>query len=296
MLHPGHVVVVGSGNLDIVMALERLPRPGETIMGDRMEEVAGGKGLNQAIAAARHATSAFVGCFGNDAAGSLLKQRLEGAGVDTEYLVRGVEPTGRAFIQVTPDGENNIVVVSLANSRLDADHVVAALDVLRPAVVLTQLEIPFRAVEATAEWSESNGAIFVLNPSPIIELPRSLLERCDPLILNAAEAESILGTGSAHVPRSSNDVSAEDLAARLAELVRSVVVTDGSHGAYVGTGHGGIRKIAGKQVVAVDTTGAGDEFAGVLSAGLARGVDLGQAAEMANESAARLVQVQRSER
>jgi len=250
----------------------------------------------RAIAAARHATSSFVGCIGNDAAGTLLKQRLEGAGVDTEYLVRGVEPTGRAFIQVTPDGENNIVVVSLANSRLDADHVVAALDVLRPAVVLTQLEIPFRVVEATAEWSESKGAIFVLNPSPIMGLPGPLPESCDPLILNAAEAESILGGGSADVPRSSNDASAEGLAARLAELVRSVVVTDGSHGAYVGTGHGGIRKIAGKQVVAVDTTGAGDEFAGVLAAGLARGVDLEHAAEMANESAARLVQVRRSER
>ena len=306
------VAVVGSANLDVVVTLARFPQPGETVIGDALEEVGGGKGANQAMAAARgsaHAAAlgggaaasgaaraaapgadtAFVGCVGRDEAGDQLIAGLERAGVRTDYVMRCSKPTGRAFIQVTPDGENSIVVMALANSRLDVDKVVAALDALSPAVVLCQLEIPLESVEAAARWTEQSGATFVLNPSPFRPLPASLLQRCDPLIVNAAEAEAVLRDG-----RSIDGLEA--LGAAVAELSRSVVVTAGSRGAYVGTATHGISSIDGKPVVAVDTTGAGDEFAEQVAAGLARGLDLFAAADIANDAAARLVQVPRRER
>jgi ribokinase len=293
-----------------VVTLQRFPQPGETVIGDGLDEVGGGKGANQAMAAARggalaaapgaaRATSpgagtAFIGCVGRDVAGDLLVAGLERAGVRTDYVMRCSEPTGRAFIQVTPDGENSIVVMALANSRLDRDTVVAALDALSPAVVLCQLEIPLGTVEATARWTEQSGATFVLNPSPIRPLPSSLLQRCDPLIVNATEAEALLHSGGRGPEGRTNGL--DDLAAAFAELSRSVVVTAGSRGAYVGTATHGISRLDGQPVVAVDTTGAGDEFAGQVAAGLARGLDLLAAADIANEAAARLVQVPRSER
>lgn len=296
MLNSVHVAVVGSANLDVVMTLERVPHPGETVMGDSFEEVAGGKGANQAIGAARGATAAFVGCVGRDDAGFLLKRGLEQAGVDTQHLVQCSEPTGRAFIQLTPDGENSIVVMALANGSLDSNHVLASLDALKPSVVLTQLEIPIEVVEAVARWAESNGARFVLNPSPIMALSRSLLDCCDPIILNAVEAKAILRSTVGHEPLTSEDSTVAELAALVAALARSVVVTDGSRGAYVGTAGHGISRIPGKKVRALDTTGAGDEFAGALAGGLALGLDLERAADLANDAAARLVQVSRNQR
>jgi ribokinase len=293
MANPTQVAIVGSANVDIVMTLERFPRPGETVIGDRLEEVGGGKGANQAMAAARGATTAFVGCVGHDEAADLVIRGLERAGVVTGFLMRCGAPTGRAFIQVTPDGENSIVVMALANSSLVADSVVAALDALAPAVVLSQLEVPLPTVEAAARWTQENGATFVLNPSPLRPLAAWLLEQCDPLIVNAAEAEAVLHSVGRH---DADHGGIGALAAAVADLARSVVVTDGSRGAYVGTAADGISHIGGKSVPAVDTTGAGDEFAGQVAAGLARGLDLHGAAELGNEAAARLVQIPRRER
>ncbi len=294
MNRPSQVVVVGSANVDVVMTLQRFPQPGETVIGDRLEEVGGGKGANQAMAAARGAETTFVGCIGRDEAGDLLVRGLNRAGVRTEHVLRCDEPTGRAFIQVTPDGENSIVVMALANGSLSVDSVVAALEALHPAVVLCQLEIPLVAVEAAARWTSDNGRAFVLNPSPIRPLAPWLLKLCDPLILNAAEAEAVLQSSGSS--RGGAEADTGDLAAAVAELAQSVVVTVGSRGAYVGTAAGGISHIDGKPVEAVDTTGAGDEVAGQVAAGLARGLDLHRAAELANEAAARLVQIPRGER
>lgn len=296
MLNSGHVAVVGSANLDVVMALERFPQAGETVIGARLEEVGGGKGANQAVAAARCTTTTFIGCIGQDEAGTLLMRGLQRAGVHTEYVMRCSEPTGRAFIQVTPDGENSIVVMALANSSLETDAVLAALDALRPAVVLTQLEIPLETVDGAARWAERNGATFVLNPSPFTAMPRSLLECCDPLIVNAAEAEAVLHSTGLLQHRVATGASVGELAVLVAGLARSVVVTDGSRGAHVGTSRNGVSSIDGERVVAVDATGAGDELAGTLAAGLALGLGLQRSAELANEAAARLVQIPRSQR
>ena len=288
------VAVVGSANLDLVMAVHRLPAPGETVLGQELSEVAGGKGLNQAIAAARHSSSTLIGCVGNDPAAKTLEEVLQEAGVDTRHLQRSSGPTGRAFISVAADGENSIVVLPLANRALDVSNVLRALDAIRPAVVLSQLEIPIDVVQHVASWSAANGARFVLNPSPVTALERTLLEVSDPLIVNASEARAILrsigSTTSMNVP------NAESAARALLAVTSSVVVTDGSHGAWAGSTPDEVNLVPGHSVVARDTTGAGDEFAGVLAAHLAGGMALREAATMANEAAARLVQIPRVER
>ncbi|MBW3620025.1 MAG: ribokinase, partial [Actinobacteria bacterium] len=203
------------------MRVARFPAAGETVLADRLEEVAGGKGLNQAIAAAGRGPCAFVGAIGDDAAGRMLLDRLQRGGVDTTWVAWVSEPTGRAFIEVVPDGENRIVVAPLANGHLGADVVRDALDRLAPAVVLAQLEVPLEAVAAAAAWTAAHDARFVLNASPVAALPHDLLARCDPLVVNRVEASAMLPHGA----RPGEDVGAS--ADRLAEQVTSVVVTDG---------------------------------------------------------------------
>jgi len=278
---------VGSANLDVVVTVERFPGPGETVLGGELLEIAGGKGLNQAVAAARSGPSALVGCVGDDDAGRLLLSRLTEAGVDTRAVRRVSTPTGRAFIQVAPEGENSIVVAAAANSELTPDDVVAALDELAPGLVLAQLEVPLESVEAAAQWVSDRGARFVLNPSPVRELPERLLAWCDPLVVNRTEAAQLLGAGSGS--------AADELAPRLLEQVRSVVVTDGPRGAHVAWA-GEVEHVPGVPVEAVDTTGAGDEFVGHLVAALARGEALIDGVAGANRAAARVVGIPRTQR
>jgi ribokinase len=293
MTHGRGVAVVGSANLDVVVSLARFPGPGETVLGDDLEEVAGGKGLNQAIAAARHSPTTFIGCVGSDEAGEQLLGRLNRAGVDTAHTWRADGPTGRAFIQVTPDGENSIVVTALANRRLEAATVVRALEAVAPAVVLAQLEIPFETVEAAAGWAAGSGARFVLNPSPVQPLPASLLALCDPVVVNMSEAAAIVGAPPA---ADDGDASAEGLARTLLDRTRSVALTHGGRGVFVAEEGGGVSHVPGHRVPVVDTTGAGDEFAGALAAALGAGLSLESAATVANDAAARLVQIPRRER
>ena len=281
------VAVVGSANLDIVVAVKRFPAPGETVLGGTLVEAAGGKGLNQAIAAARAASTALVGCVGDDSAGQMLITRLEDAGVDTRHVRRVATPTGRAFIQVAPDGENSIVVAAAANAELTSEDVQQALDWLRPAVVLAQLEVPLESVLAAANWAGEHGARFVLNPSPVQQLPDRLIPACDPLVVNAFEAAEVLGAAPG------TDIT--ELASGLGSRAASVVVTDGPRGAHVGTSTS-VQHVPGQRVEAVDTTGAGDEFAGFLAASLATGGALAEAAAGANRAAARVVSVARGRR
>lgn len=279
------VVVVGSTNLDVVVTLARRPAPGETVLGSSYVETAGGKGANQAMAAARVATTAFVGCVGRDAAGEVLLDALRDA--DVRACVSRVDaPTGRAFIHVTPDGENDIVVVTGANSALDAAAVTGALDDLRPSVVVTQLEISAGAVGAAADWCERVGARFVLNASPMRDLPARVVALADPLVVNVGEAAAILRT---------NDPAPGSLAEALLTHARSAVVTAGAGGAYVAYADG-MRHVPAPSTTARDTTGAGDAFAGTLAARLARGDDLHTATSAATVEASRLVALPRDER
>lgn len=281
------VAVVGSANLDIVVAVKRFPAPGETVLGGTVFETAGGKGLNQAVAAARVASTAFVGCVGDDSAGQVLVERLEKAGVDTRHVRRVATPSGRAFVQVAPGGENCIVVAAAANAELTPEDVQQALDRLRPAVVLAQLEVPLDAVLAAASWAGKHGARFVLNPSPVQQLPEQLIAACDPLVLNAIEAAEILGAAPG------TDIT--DLASGLGSRAVSVVVTDGPRGAHVWASTRA-QHVPGQRVDVVDTTGAGDEFAGCLAASLATGDALVEGVAGANRAAARVVAAPRDRR
>jgi ribokinase len=290
--------VIGSANLDIVVSVDRFPHPGETLLGRGLAHVPGGKGLNQAIAAARLSPTAFVGCVGSDEAGDLLLSRLDKSGVDTSHVGRVAEATGRAFIQVAPDGENTIVVMTLANRQLTPDAVESALDALRPSVVLAQLEVPLRSVAAAASWATSRGARFLLNASPVQGLSAQVLSACDPLIVNVGEANSLLGDPEPERAAGAAEaqVRTADVAVRLAHVVRSVVVTDGRHGVTVATSPEDVAHIQGLHVTPVDTTGAGDEFAGAFAAALTTGASLTSAAQEANRAAARIVSLARSER
>ena len=250
------VAVVGSANLDITVTANRRPHDGETLTGSALSEVAGGKGA-----------------------------RLQAANVDTSHLQTSPLPTGRAFITVTPDGENSIIVLPLANADIDGACVTAALNELQPTVVLTQLEVPFDAVLAASRWASAHDARFLLNPSPIAELSDELLTNADPLIVDRGEAEAILKrSGTTH-----------ELARELAKRTRSVIVADGRHGAVTAQGET-ITTIPAPRVTPVDTTGAGDCFAGTVAAHLATGEELTTAAEHATLVAARIVQLARSER
>lgn len=283
------VAVVGSANLDIVVSLERVPNRGETVFGTAYEEHPGGKGANQALAAARLVTTSLVASVGRDAAGQELLDYLGARGVETAHVVREHPSTGRAFITVTPDGENAITVLSLANSALKAAAVTEALDRLRPRVVVTQQEITAAALAAASEWCAASGARFVLNASPIGPLPDAALELADPLIVNEAEARDILGLGQ------DDGTEEASLARALAERSRSAVVTAGSRGAFIARG-AKVTRIPAQRAAPVDTTGAGDEFAGTLAGCLARGDDLLDAAARANDAAARLIGIPRADR
>jgi ribokinase len=282
------VAVVGSVNLDLVVRTARRPEPGETVMGDSYGEYPGGKGGNQAVAAAAVAPTALVAARGADPAGEVVEAALRRAGVDAALLTAD-RPTGRAVIQVTPDGENSIVVLAGANAALTADFVEAALGARRPAVVLTQLETPAEVTVACCRWAAANGARFLLNASPVAPLPDRVLAAADPLVVNAGEARGLAGPAAA-------GRSEAEVAGVLAGRCRSVVVTCGARGAVVAAG-GRTERVAATPATAVrDTTGAGDAFAGTLAAHLARGAALLDAAHAAGRAAAQVIQASRGQR
>ena len=251
----GHVLVVGSANLDLVATTARHPAPGETLIGRDYAEHPGGKGLNQAVAAARaNATTRFVGAVGRDDAGRTLADIATTSGVETSQLLTVDAPTGRALILVADSGENSIVVVPGAND-LCPPGIPQAGD-----VVLTQLEVPLSSVGATLQRAKAVGAVTILNPAPARALPPDLLECVDVIVPNQHEL-AVLG-------------GREALAAA---GVRTLVVTLGADGADLFDGAdptAPAHHVTPFDVVPVDTTGAGDAFCGGLAARLAAGDDL----------------------
>ena len=253
------VVVVGSANLDLVATLDHLPKPGETIVALGYAEHAGGKGVNQAVACARMgARTAFVGCVGNDDAGVFLRGVLENEGIDTTMLRVVDMPTGRAFINVDSRGENEIVVVSGANTQVGIAHDALVLPMAR--VVLMQLEIPLTTVRNALQLARRNGALTVLNPAPFKALDAGVLSLVDVIVPNETESAACGGTQ-----------------VLLDAGVKTVLTTLGERGAVINT-HTSATSIAPHKVVAVDTVGAGDAFIGALSAELARGATISDAA------------------
>jgi ribokinase len=267
----GGVFAVGSINQDFVLAVERRPEPGETVTDAELTLLPGGKGANAAIAAARlGAEVSMLGRVGEDAFGAELIKNLRENGVDVEYVRATPDaPTGSAFITVTPDGENAIVVSPGANRSFGPDEVEEAAENLRETgVLVAQLEVPAEAVERAAKIATQSGGRFVFNLAPAREVRESLLRLSDPLVVNETEARFLLGEDAP---------DPEGLAAKLLDLgSASTVVTLGASGAVLASG-GTTRHFPAPKIEAVDTTGAGDAFVGALAARLAGGASLEEA-------------------
>lgn len=278
------IVVVGSLNIDLVVFVERLPRPGETLAAREFKTLPGGKGANQACAVGKlGGLCQMVGAVGCDAFGDELLTSLESAGVDTANVARLAEhSTGTAVIHVATSGENHIVVVSGANAELHADMVERALAATSASFLLLQLETPLPTVAQAAKLAKSRGIKVLLDPAPAQPLPDELLSLVDILTPNETEASALVGRTT---PLDTLD-DVEQVARQLRDRgVSQVVVKLGSRGAWVQDDIGG-RHHAAPEVMPVDTTAAGDTFNGALAVALAEGKSLDEAILWANRAAA----------
>ena len=281
------VFVLGSINLDAVARVDDLPRPGETVAGRSLDLFPGGKGANQAVAAARMgAPTRLMGAVGKDDSGPGLKTKLAGYGVQVaDVLELSGTPTGQAHVWVASSGENMIVVTSGANAGITPQHVTATpLEGQR--VLLSQLESPAQAIEALFRAGAAKGALRILNAAPALPQGAALFPITDILILNQTELATYAKLDEEPVRLEEVSRASRKLMSRPDQIV---IVTLGSAGVAC------IRRdeaflIEGRKVKAVDTTGAGDCFCGALAAALSTNMDLREAVEMANAAAALSVQ------
>ncbi len=273
------VLVVGSINMDLVVGSRRMPQPGETIMGHTFATVPGGKGANQAVAAARlGAQVTFMGCVGGDEFGSELRKGLQREGISTQFLTSKAEvASGVALIQVDEKGENAITVVPGANSRLKLVDIPGARAAIEDAdIVLIQLEIPLSTVAFTISCCRGAKVRIILDPAPVPAEPiPEQLYQVDVLSPNQHEAEALTG-----IPIT-NPASAHEAAAMLVERgARQVVLKMGAAGAFVLDEAGVATDIGAFEAKVVDTTAAGDAFTAALGVGLARGMNAVEAARL----------------
>ena len=277
------IVVVGSCNTDMVINMERLPLPGETLLGGKFFMNAGGKGANQAVAAARLGGKVdFVAKVGNDPFGIRSIDQYKAEGIGTKHVVVDKEhPSGVALILVDAHGENSIAVASGANAHLLPEDVDRAKGAIEDCdILLMQLETPMETIEHAAQMARRAGCKVILNPAPAHSLPESLLTNLYMLIANETEAEYISGTR----------ITDMDSVARAADIichrgVENVVITLGSKGAFIkerDTYH----QVPALKVKAVDATAAGDTFCGAVCVALAEGRGITEAVTFANRAAA----------
>ena len=277
------ILVVGSANTDMVIKAEHLPQPGETILGGTFFMNPGGKGANQAVAAARlNGSVIFIGKTGNDIFGRQSIELFEEEGINTKYLVSDSKhPSGVALITVDKNGENCIVVASGANATLmPADLQKAEAEIKNAAIVLMQLEVPLETVEWVAALAAASGVKVVLNPAPACTLPPSLMRNISVITPNKTEAEMLSGI----------QVTNLETAIQAANLIKdkgveTVIITLGTKGALVVT-DAIVEMIPAHVVEAVDTTAAGDVFNGALSVALSEGADMVKAVAFACHAAA----------
>jgi ribokinase len=280
------VFVVGSINQDFVLSVERRPEPGETVTEAQLSRSNGGKGANQAAAAALLGASVtFLGRVGDDGLGEPLVEALADKGVDTSLIAASPDSsTGTAFITVTPDGENAITVAPGANRSLTAEDVDDASDAIGDArVLVAQMEVPPEVVLRAVEVAARQGTRALVNLAPTTEVPRELLEKLDPLVVNEHEATFLLHE------RVEGVEGALSAAPELLQLgPRSAVITLGREGAVFCDGES-TNHYSAPKVDAVDTTGAGDAFVGALAARLAQDLPLSEAVAYAVRAGAAAV-------
>jgi ribokinase len=280
------VFVLGSINQDFVLKVERRPKPGETVTNAELSTHNGGKGANQAAAAAfLGASVTFLGRVGDDGFGEPLVRALGEKGIDTTLVERASgASTGTAFITVTPDGENAITVAPGANRSLTPESVESASGAIGGArVLVAQMEIPVETVLRAVEVAAERGTRALVNLAPTFEVPRELLERLDPLVVNEHEAAFLLGSEVEGVD------GALSAAPELLSLgPRSAVITVGEAGAVFASGES-TEHLSAPRVDVVDTTGAGDAFVGALAVRLARDATLKEAVAYAVRAGAAAV-------
>lgn len=280
----GPIVVIGSSNTDMIIRTARIPRPGETLLGGEFLTAAGGKGANQAVAAARAGGQvAFIARIGRDVFGA---QSLEGwkkEGIDTRLVGQDRKaPSGVALIFVAADGENSIAVAGGANLGLTPAHIQKGAALIRRAsTVLMQLETPLETIVAAAQLAKRAGVRVILNPAPAQKLPAELLQCVSVLTPNETEAELLTGVRI----RSERD-AAKAAAALQKAGAQHVIITLGSQGALVAEAGGRVQRVPAFQVTPVDTTAAGDTFNGALAVALGEGLTLVEAARFASAAAA----------
>jgi ribokinase len=277
------IIVVGSSNMDLVAKAPRIPVTGETLTGTDFFMVPGGKGANQAVAAAKlGAEVVFVAKLGKDVFASKSLENFKSVGINAKHIEQldGV-PSGIAIIAIDDNGKNIIIVVPGANGKLTpADIDKAESDIANAAVVVAQLEIPIETVEQAAKLANKNNVPFILDPAPAKPLSDELLSMVDIIKPNETEAEIITGI------KVTDEASATKAAdALLAKGVKTVIITLGEKGLMLAT-KDGKEMIPNNKVVAVDSTAAGDAFTGSLAYGLAEGNSLKDAATYANVVAA----------
>jgi ribokinase len=277
------VAVVGSINMDFVVESALFPEPGQTVLGKSISYFAGGKGANQAVAAARlGAEVRMVGAVGGDEFGSKLLSVLEAEGIDIRGVRVSARATGIASIMVS-GGENTIVVVPGANGAVGPEDVTVHSRLIAEAdIVLVQLEIPFDTVEAALRLAKSSGKRTVLNPAPAGVFPDEWLQWTDIVTPNETELAALVGAERLDNPA--------DLDAAMQKLhdrgAQRIIVTLGANGAVLSTRSEGMVRVQGRKVEVVDTTGAGDTFHGALAAAWASGQSLPEALRTAVDASA----------
>lgn len=277
----GRVIVAGSINMDIITRVSNLPATGETIKGKYVEYLAGGKGLNQAIASAKMgAETILIGRLGNDIFADTLRDFIKQHNVNIDYIKNTPKESGTAFINVADNGQNTIVVVTGSNGDVGVDDI-EAISINKDDIAISQFEIPIPTVLALFKKAKSVGARTILNPSPIQNISNELLSVVDILIVNETELGFIKGESI------NEDTSIEDIT-KVANQTKNnstqtIIVTLGSKGALIVDTEAYL--VDAHKVCAIDTVGAGDCFTGVAASELVKGKTLKESIQTANKAA-----------
>ncbi|MBD3195173.1 MAG: ribokinase [Candidatus Lokiarchaeota archaeon] len=280
------VVIIGSSNMDFNVYSERLPNPGETVTGGVFQQALGGKGANQAVAAARSGSeTTFIGKVGKDAFGDQMITNLSQEGIDTAHIIRDpTEASGIAFILIDKNGENMISVAPGANAQLKPQDIETHKKLIsKTRVVIAQMEIPLKTLEKIYEIAQDKDVIKILNPAPLKPLSTQLLEKIDIIIPNEGELlrlNSLLGFKSNEDPKIDN---LKQACLNISGLgINHIITTLGAEGSLIyDSNKNEFMRVPSFKVKAIDTVGAGDCFNGVLSSMLSKGKDLIEAVKYA---------------